>query len=386
MHLAVLTDGITPFVTGGMQRHSYHLVKQLLKRGVEISLVHCVYGDTPLPTEDEVLEAFQIRTSSLTIHSLRFPSMRTIPGHYVRESYRYSCEIYELLEDQWGGFDFIYAKGYTSWRLLEEKKKGKHMAPVGVKFHGYEMFQKNKNIKIRMEQFMLRPPVVFINRSADIIFSYGGEINSIIEKIGVDSEKIVTIGSGIDDDWILEQPIPENFTRKLLFVGRNEKRKGLDDLKSISEEIKKLPIEFHFIGPIPRVKQIKSSNCIYHGEIKEADRLREIIDKCQVLVSPSHSEGMPNVILEAMSRGLAILATEVGAVPLMVSNDNGKLVKPQNRNSLANALNYFAHLPKDKLNALREASLSQVAQNYKWSCIAEKNLKAIEKATFTNSQ
>ena len=50
-------------------------------------------------------------------------------------------------------------------------------------------------------------------------------------------------------------------------------------------------------------------------------------DSCDILLCPSYSEGMPNVILEAMSRGLAIIATNVGAIRLLVSEDNGVLLQ-----------------------------------------------------------
>jgi glycosyltransferase involved in cell wall biosynthesis len=385
MHIAVITDGITPFVTGGMQRHSFHLVKNLLRKGVKITLVHCVCGDDSFPNKEKIYELMEADPEALEIHTLRFPQMKNVPGHYLRESYRYSCDVYELLKDRWGKFDFIYSKGFTSWCLLEQKKKGKHMAPVGVKFHGYEMFQKSKNIKGKIEQFMLRPPVVFINRHADAVFSYGGEINAVIEKIGVDPDNIVSIGSGIDDSWLVDKPKKELGKRRFLFIGRNERRKGLDELKDLSGLIRRLPIEFHFVGPIPKIKQIKSPNCIYHGEIKDSDSLREIIDTCQVLVAPSHSEGMPNVILEAMSRGLAILATSVGAVPMMVSEDNGILIDALNKIALSEALTELADMDSGQLIQLRENSLSIISDNYLWSAIAEKNLDAIEKITFTLS-
>jgi len=180
-------------------------------------------------------------------------------------------------------------------------------------------------------------------------------------------------------------PLPESSKRKFLFIGRNEKRKGLDDLKSISKEIESLPIEFHFVGPIPNSKRLAAANCVYHGEIKDLNRLQKIIDSCQILVSPSHSEGMPNVILEAMSRGLAIIATEVGAVPMMVSDSNGKLIKPQNRNLLLDAVNDLASITESNLLQMRQESINKVDENYRWSSIAEKNLMAIEKATFTHS-
>jgi glycosyltransferase involved in cell wall biosynthesis len=269
--------------------------------------------------------------------------------------------------------------------LLEHKKKGKHMAPVGVKFHGYEMFQKNKNLKGKIEQFMLRPPVVFINRNADAVFSYGGEINAVIEKIGVDPDNIVSIGSGIDDGWLVVEPKKENGTRRFLFIGRNEKRKGLDDLKALSHHISALPVEFHFVGPIPKLKQIKSPNCVYHGEVTDSTMLRNIIDTCQVLIVPSHSEGMPNVILEAMSRGLAILATSVGAVPMMVSDSNGRLIPSHDRTALSGALTALAEMNSTDLMELRKKSLNIVSENYLWSAIAQKNLDAIEKITFTLS-
>ena len=385
MHIAVITDGITPFVTGGMQRHSFHLVKNFLRKGIKITLVHCVYGDESFPKKEKIYDLMESDAEALEIYTLRFPQMKNVPGHYLRESYRYSCEIYELLKDRWGKFDFIYCKGFTSWCLLEQKKKGKHLAPIGVKFHGYEMFQKSKNIRGKIEQFMLRPPVVFINRHADAVFSYGGEINAIIEKIGVDPEKIVSIGSGIGDGWLVDAPKKEQGKRRFLFIGRNEKRKGLDELKDLSGLIRRLPIEFHFVGPIPKFKQINSPNCIYHGEIKDSHTLRDIIDTCQVLVAPSHSEGMPNVILEAMSRGLAILATSVGAVPMMVSDKNGILIAALNKIALSDALTQLADMDSAELMNLRENSLNIISENYLWSAIAQKNLDAIEKITFTLS-
>lgn len=386
MHIALLTDGITPYVTGGMQRHSFHLAKHLLKKGVRITLVHCVVGQASFPLKSDVFELMEANHELLEIHTLRFPKMDSLPGHYLRESYRYSCMIYEVLEGKWGLFDFIYAKGYTSWCLLENKMRGKHFAPIGVKFHGYEMFQRNPKLKGKLEQFMLRPPVVFINRNADVVFSYGGAINDIITKIGVPDEKIVTISSGIDDDWIVDHDLEKGAgKRKFLFVGRNEKRKGLADLRAISDFIASLPIEFHFVGPLPPEKGLKTKNCIYHGEVKDSDKLVAILDECQVLVTPSHSEGMPNVILEAMARGLAIIATDVGAVSQLVDGENGILISPQNPLELKGALKKMSEMDNDLLMKMRKASVERVSTRFRWSAIAEQTLQAIRRITFTQN-
>jgi len=381
MRIALLTDGITPYVTGGMQRHSYHLARHLLKAGVELTLVHCVTHDAEIPDEAEVAELLEAPEGKLRVLGFRFPKAGSLPGHYLRESYRFSCQVYESLKTEWCNFDFIYSKGYTAWCLLEHKQKGEHMAPVGVKFHGYEMFQKSDDLKVKLTQFILRPPVVFMNRNASVVFSYGGEISKIIEQMGVDPERIADIPSGIDDTWIVDEPSPTDGPRRFLFIGRNEKRKGIDNLLRCKGVIAKSGSEFHWVGPIPEQKQMDCKNCHYHGEVKDAARLREIIDTCHVLVAPSHSEGMPNVILEAMARGLAVIATRVGAVPALAGDDCGRLIDPMKTSQLRDALRQMAEMSEEKLYDLRVNALAKVSRSFRWSDVADHTLRAIEKVT-----
>jgi glycosyltransferase involved in cell wall biosynthesis len=62
-----------------------------------------------------------------------------------------------------------------------------------------------------------------------------------------------------------------------------------------------------------------------------------------VLVCPSHHEGMPMVVLEAMACGLPIIATNVGGLPDLVQNGvNGLLVPPGQPDQLAAALHQLA--------------------------------------------
>lgn len=385
MRIALLTDGISPYVTGGMQRHSYHLARHFLKLGVELTLIHCVGHDDDIPDEAEVAALLEAPDGMLRVLGFQFPKPGALPGHYLRESYRYSCQVYESLQTEWSNFDFIYSKGYTAWCLLEHKQKGRHMAPVGVKFHGYEMFQKSGDLKVKLIQFMLRPTVVFMNREASVVFSYGGEISSIIEKMGVDPERIVNIPSGIDDEWIVPAPRRADGKRRFLFIGRNEKRKGIDELLRCKGIISESGSEFHWVGPIPEQKQLDCDSCVYHGEIRDSKVLRDIIDRCQVLVTPSHSEGMPNVILEGMARGLAVIATEVGAVPALVDDTNGCLIPPLKQSELKAALKEMNAVSEADLTAMRKASIARVSEGFRWSVVAERTLKAIEKATYQAS-
>ncbi|WP_246224498.1 heparinase II/III domain-containing protein [Mycolicibacterium anyangense] len=63
-----------------------------------------------------------------------------------------------------------------------------------------------------------------------------------------------------------------------------------------------------------------------------------LLNDVQVLVLPSMNEGQPMAILEAMSRGICVVASTVGGIPEMLSDSAGILVEPDDTEMLASAL------------------------------------------------
>jgi len=72
------------------------------------------------------------------------------------------------------------------------------------------------------------------------------------------------------------------------------------------------------------------------------DEILNLMLQCGVYVLPSYTEGFPNVILESMTCGCAIVATTVGAIPEMIGEENGSqfglLVPPQDDEKLREAI------------------------------------------------
>jgi teichuronic acid biosynthesis glycosyltransferase TuaC len=69
---------------------------------------------------------------------------------------------------------------------------------------------------------------------------------------------------------------------------------------------------------------------------------------CDVLVLPSHAEGTPNVVLEALASGRRVVATAVGGVPdLLASPELGELVPAHDPAALATALGRALDRPYD---------------------------------------
>ena len=381
MKIAFLTDGIPPYIIGGMQKHSLDLAKELVLNGMDVDLFHLVQKNEKIPSSNEVNKLIFSRNFSFNkVYCTNFPSSIYFPGHYIWNSYKYSKWIFKLIKHDLEKYDFIYAKGFSAWKLLRIKRNKNLNINIGIKFHGYEMFQLPATLRVRLEYLLLKPFVIWINRNADYVFSYGGKITSIIKSIGVPDNKIIEIPSGIKSSWIRSKDeIPLVIKHKLLFIGRNERRKAYLEICNAIIKISNISLEFHFIGPFSENEKIYSTNhkIIYHGLIKDNLKKRNIIDQCDILLCPSYSEGMPNVILESMSRGLSIIASDVGAVSELVNCKNGVLLASNTSDDILNAIIKLLNLKsKDFLN-MRFVSIDKIEKNFLWKKIVQLTLNKI---------
>ncbi|MDP1803506.1 MAG: glycosyltransferase family 4 protein, partial [Bacteroidota bacterium] len=223
---------------------------------------------------------------------------------------------------------------------------------------------------------LLRKPVKEISQKADIVFSYGGKITEIIKSIGVDPKQIIELPSGVEAQTVSKEIRPTGDTLKFLFLGRYERRKGIEELNSAIQLLKeKRKVEFHFVGPIPADKQLQNKTVIYHGEIRDKIKLTELIKNCDVLLCPSWSEGMPNVILEAMANGLTAMATDVGAVNVLVNERTGYLIDDSNPETIKNRLTNIINSNNKEIDLKKQNALDLIKKDFVWENLIERFLK-----------
>ena len=71
--------------------------------------------------------------------------------------------------------------------------------------------------------------------------------------------------------------------------------------------------------------------------------------KATVFALPSHAEGVPMALLEAMALGLPVITTPVGGIPEVISaGENGLLVQPRDIDGIANALGTLLSSPSER--------------------------------------
>ena len=134
--------------------------------------------------------------------------------------------------------------------------------------------------------------------------------------------------------------------RMVFYAGHCIKTKGIYELVQACSQMK--DIRLVLAGHIEEETKRELEELAHHepwlvikGELPHEEILRLML-QCGVYVLPSYTEGFPNVILESMACGCAIVATTVGAIPEMIGEEGGKhyglLVPPQDTERLAAAI------------------------------------------------
>ena len=378
LHVALLADGVYPYRLGGIQRHTRMLALHFAKAGVQVTLLHS--ADTPeLRARAEALDDFPAEARS-KIKSLVVvpPKAGRYPGHYLHDCQRYSRVLLDRYREENVGADFVYAQGLTGIAFGAARRGATDLPPVGVNQHGYEMFQKAANFRAWLEQFVLRGQVVALDRSADVVFTFPRKIRAIVERhCKVPSERLVEVPNAIDGSWIVAHRPAPTAKRRFLFIGRHERRKGVPELLEAIAPLRASGVEFHFVGPIPEQLRLKRDDVVYHGTVTDTATLQGILDSSDVLLCPSFAEGMPTVVLEAMARGLAVIATDVGATAEWVGADNGVLLPFPDVGALRTAIERCIAMPVSELHRLQAASIAK-AKECTWDLVTAKTIAAIQ--------
>ena len=159
-------------------------------------------------------------------------------------------------------------------------------------------------------------------------------------------EQFATAVSDVDLQSASFRTTPRTFAEpsrpRLIFVGSLEQMyKGQDVLlQAVAHVRKKMPIELRIVGSgrhRSELEQLARSlslhDCVHFTGELAAPAIRSELDNATLMVLPSRTEGLPRVIVEAMGRALPCIATSVGGIPELLSEED--LVSPNDLQALA---------------------------------------------------
>lgn len=196
----------------------------------------------------------------------------------------------------------------------------------------------------------------------------------------------ITVCRGGAPDWKARTALPE--TGPILFVGTLEPRKNVSGLLDGYERLllahPDAP-ELLLVGRatpqaapwLARLNAPPLAGRVRHlGYVDDAER-RRLYERARMLVLPSFNEGFGLPVLEAMTVGVPVVASNRGAIP-EVLGDAGTMVEPGDPDALAEAM---ARMLYDDTTARRAASRGiRRALTFKWEQSAEALRTAYDRA------
>lgn len=229
--------------------------------------------------------------------------------------------------------DISLVQSTTSLGLSTTLRDGlflKYTQMKGIKtivfFRGwdYEAEKKNQKFYLKLfKYFFFRADafIVLSSHSKSVLNKWGYKRKIYIETTVVDKNLI----KGISENYIKEKfdDIQKSGKINFLFLSRIEKSKGIYELIEAFEELKnisKYDLSLTICGDgfeLEPIRQKVNLEQIEGVEIKgfvEGVDKRQAFLRAQIFVFPSHGEGMPNAVLEAMGFGLPVITTPVGGV------------------------------------------------------------------------
>jgi len=294
---------------GGIGPHAFRVAEKLREIGYNVELMHVPH----IPIKN--------------LKNLSFSLFGTIKGISNKKTY-----------------DVVHAWNLPSAFIMKRIKSKKKILSV----HGVYSKQ------VKMLHSKITSGIVSSQESqildwADVLTTDSKAVQSEYKKkLGKDFEYLP---APLDKTKFEKIPNVERNPKQIAYVGRDSFEKGTDILRKIESQING---DVKFCTDLPW------------------DETMKILKASQILVVPSRTESIPQVIKEAFYLKVPVIATNVGGIPeLVVHQETGILVPPEDPEKLMIAINNLLDNEESRRN-FADNAFEFINKNFSWDVLLEK--------------
>lgn len=367
MKLLIVSHEYPP-IGGGGANACFFLAREFAKMGNQVTVVTAMFEGLPCEeTSDEGVKIYRVKCRRSNKEKSSFAEMFS----YLVSAWKMTDK---MLKNE--RFDkCLVFFGIPSGPIALHLKR-KYKLQYIVRFGGGDIPGAQKRFKYI---YMVLAPIIrkiWQNAESLIANSEGLKLRA---KGFEDKYPITVIENGVDNQFFAPVVKEDSDTVMILFVSRIIEGKGLQylipNLNDINEKVNAIcekNIKLVIVGDGPyrgELEKITSKLNLdkfvsFEGR-KDKEEVKKYYQSADIFVLPSLSEGMPNVVLEAMACGLPIIMTPCEGSKELVT-DNGIIT------SLDDLTDNLIRLCTDKSMRIEmgQKSLERVRTNFQWKSIA----------------
>lgn len=360
----------------GSALQAISLAKKLRDRGVEVIFLTVNHDELPETDKIEGFRVYRIREGKG-----RF-------GEFLLWK-----NMWSLLKHQKKSFDILHSHGAylrNSFvgplsRLLGKKS----LVKVSLAHNDLHGLGKGRSGWLHKRFFSM----------VDKYISISTEITSELKAHGFPDEKIMEIPNGVDTERFYPVTMNEKMALRreaglpekglmLLYAGVVDERKNVKWLVEMwDKHCCEYPGFLTVVGPVSREdREMKLYNSLktYEEKLKNklffiqyTDKIEDFYKMADILILPSINEGMPNVVLEAMSSGLPCLVNKVSGAEDIVKSENGMLFDTNRPETFLDEL--FSLKDQSTRVEMGKRARESMVRNFPLESVAEKYIYLYEK-------
>jgi glycosyltransferase involved in cell wall biosynthesis len=361
----MIAEDFPPFCAG-VGYYVYHLSRKLSQKGHQIVIM----------TRGSWKGTVRQESDGLTVYRVRF--IRSYPFHVQPHAFF----VNRLLKSMESELDLIHIHGPMA-PLVHTS------LPILLTQHGTAKATIDNLELLDLFSFVAKA-FVWMYASLDRRVAYSArKVTAVSDSCAAEIrqyygiKEVVTIGNGVDTSFFVPRDASDDRPREMraVYAGILSTRKGLPDLvKSAPYVLREIP-EVKFLvagtGPlrgylIKLVRQLHLEESFSFPGYLDRNQLREYYQNASLVVLPSYHEGLPNVLLEAMSCGVPVVATAIpGTTEAVVDGEVGILVPPHNPERLAEAIVRLLRDPQLR-RELGNRGRKRAETLYDWEIVANR--------------
>lgn len=399
MRILIISEAYPPYYMGGYELRCMETADELVKRGHEVVVLTSWWGLDQACIDGSIYRQLNINPAGGLSPKSGLPDLfhlrnRTAQLKWFslsRKNYHLTKRLISSLKPDVAYIWKLYNTGTGPIQALQEDNIPT-IFTLGSEWLSElkaELFLESNPLKrrFRLAMYGLRS---FQQLELKYLITVSQSLKNTYVKYGFPEKNITIIPRGIPSEWSIDNKAEEKVLSKnairLLFVGRLCDEKAPDDaIKTLSILVNRMGIDSFQLdiagtGKTEYLDWLKelvvklnlSSHVNFLGKVAHQDIL-EAYSQYDILLFPSRwEEPIGGTILEAMARGLPVIASNRGGIPeLITDNYNGLIVNANEPMKIAQAV-YRVIKEEGLRNKLRSGGLRTIRERYTLESVVDR--------------